>query len=82
MSIDGGAILDLLPGEGNREPVGWPGVGAEGDGGNQDQPAAKPMAGVDHQVANCPGIVVEIKILHHADLTIFGLDRKTVHASD
>jgi len=47
---------------------------AGGDRRDQHLAAGKPKSRIDDEVANCPGLVVEIKILHFADGAIGGAD--------
>jgi hypothetical protein len=41
-------------------------------------PATKPSAGFYREVADCPGLIVELELIHSSELTVRGSDRKAL----
>lgn len=83
VGVDGRAGFDLVPGEVDGEDVGGgidgaEGIVAEDAGRQQHKPAGEPVAGVGDDVADHPGGVVEVEVLHVADGAVGGAEGAAV----
>jgi hypothetical protein len=77
-----GAVLDLLAGQRHVHALMAAQWLAHGIGRNQHLAAGQPGAGVDHQVADGPGAVIEEGPLHVADFAVVGNEGGTVEMAD
>src|SRR5215470_1606681 len=80
IGVDRRAVLHLLLGQRGPEPRG---AGHQPKGERRDQHAAarEPCPGVDDEIANRPGPIVEIQILHAADIAVHRLDRDALETA-
>ncbi len=83
VGVDGRAGFDPVPGKVDGEDVrggfdGAEGIVAEDAGRQQHEPAGKPGAGVGDDVADHPGGVVEVEVLHMADGAVGGAEGAAV----
>jgi hypothetical protein len=77
MVVDWRAVLNALPRQENRERILILVNVAERMGGQKYQAALQPVSGINHDVANRPRYVVEVKIL---DMTNFATLRGKLFA--
>ena len=79
MRIDVRAILNLLFRQSHIQSFGLP-IRHANNGDRRDQylPAAKPAAGVNREIADSPGLILEIELIYRPNLAIHGPDRQSV----
>ncbi len=74
MRVDVRAILHLLFRQRHIQSLGWPVRVEYGDWRDQHLPAAQPAAGFYREVADGPGLIVEIELIHGSKLSVRSLD--------
>jgi len=82
MRIDVGAGLNLLFSQRHIQSLGWPVHMEDREWRDQHLPAAKPAAGFDREVADCPGLIVEVELIYSSKLSVRGLNRETFQKCD
>src|SRR5256885_1986080 len=78
--VDRRAALHLLLRQRRPEPRGT-GDHLKGERRDQDLTARQPRPGIDDEIANGPGVIVEIQILNAADIAVHRLDRDTLEVA-
>ena len=74
IGVDARAVADLCLGDGHRQRAAGPVGLVDGDRRDQHLAAVPPGPRLDHQVADGPGIVVEVEVLDLSNRTIGGCD--------
>src|ERR1039457_5085524 len=77
LRVDIAAFLNLLFRQRHIQSLGWPVCRGDGHWRDQHRPPAKPAAGVNREVADCPCLIVEIELIHSPKLTVRSSDHKT-----